>query len=172
MVTDAFGSWAGADVRQVAVSDQPATTTRTRSRRGQGRRAAIGAPRWPRRRAATAPGLFPDRGNERDSRRPFFVADQSEPARGARVHVRCVLVVRLAPKAAGPFTVATAVRSDVTDAAVREILLEIDKLREVGGDRRRADTRDELSRRRVPDSVRVDHGDRERAREPGVVRAA
>jgi Predicted Zn-dependent peptidases len=35
-------------------------------------------------------------------------------------------------KAAGPFTVATAVRSDVTDAAVREILLEIDKLREGG----------------------------------------
>src|SRR4029453_5909218 len=35
-------------------------------------------------------------------------------------------------KAAGPFTVSTAVRSDVTDAAVREILLEIDKLRDGG----------------------------------------
>jgi zinc protease len=30
---------------------------------------------------------------------------------------------------AGPFTVATAVRSDITDAAVREILLEIDRMR-------------------------------------------
>jgi zinc protease len=35
-------------------------------------------------------------------------------------------------RAAGPFIVSTAVRSDVTDAAVREILLEIDKLRESG----------------------------------------
>jgi zinc protease len=32
-------------------------------------------------------------------------------------------------RAAGPFSVATAVRSDVTDAAVREILLEIDRMR-------------------------------------------
>jgi zinc protease len=32
-------------------------------------------------------------------------------------------------RGAGPFTVGTAVRSDVTDAAVKEILLEIDRMR-------------------------------------------
>jgi zinc protease len=35
-------------------------------------------------------------------------------------------------RAAGPFTVSTAVRSDATDAAAQEILLEIDKLRDAG----------------------------------------
>jgi hypothetical protein len=56
--------------------------------------------------------------------------------------------------------------SDVTDAAVREILLEIERMRSAGGYGRRADAGDELPRWRVPDSLRVDDGHRERAREP------
>ena len=61
---------------------------------------------------------------------------------------------------AGPFVVSTAVKSDITDAAAREMLVR-DRSHSRGGDRAgRAVARDELSRRRVPDSLRDDGGDR------------
>ena len=57
---------------------------------------------------------------------------------------------------AGPFVVSTAVQADVTAAAAREMLLEIDRMRATPVAPRRAVARDELSRRRVPDSLRDD----------------
>jgi len=131
IVTDAFGSWAGGDVRQVTVSDQPATTARLVHVVGKAdapqseiRVGHVGVPR-----------LHPD----------YFSIVVMNAILGGLFSSRINLNLREAHaytygafssfdwrKAAGPFTVATAVRSDVTDAAVREILLEIDKLREGG----------------------------------------
>ncbi len=131
IVTDAFGSWAGGDVRHVTVSDQPATTTRLVHVVGKAdapqseiRVGHVGVPR-----------LHPD----------YFSIVVMNAILGGLFSSRINLNLREAHaytygafssfdwrKAAGPFTVDTAVRSDVTDAAVREILLEIDKLREEG----------------------------------------
>ena len=131
MVTDAFSSWAGGDVRHVTVSDQPATTTRLVHVVGKAdapqselRVGHVGVPR-----------LHPD----------YFSIVVMNAILGGLFSSRINLNLREAHaytygafssfdwrKAAGPFSVATAVRSDVTDAAVREILLEIDKLREGG----------------------------------------
>ncbi len=131
MVTDAFSSWAGGDVRHVTVSDQPATTTRLVHVVGKAdapqselRVGHVGIPR-----------LHPD----------YFSIVVMNAILGGLFSSRINLNLREAHaytygafssfdwrKAAGPFSVATAVRSDVTDAAVREILLEIDKLRERG----------------------------------------
>jgi zinc protease len=58
----------------------------------------------------------------------FSEPHQPEPARGARLHLRRALGVRLAA-AAGPFVVDAAVKSDVTEAAAREVLKEIDRMR-------------------------------------------
>jgi len=131
IVTEAFGSWAGGDVRQVTVSDEAATTTRLVHVVGKAdapqseiRVGHVGVPR-----------LHPD----------YFSIVVMNAILGGLFSSRINLNLREAHaytygafssfdwrKAAGPFTVATAVRSDVTDAAVREILLEIDKLREGG----------------------------------------
>ena len=131
MVTDVFSSWAGGDVRQVTVSDQPATTTRLVHVVGKAdapqselRVGHVGVPR-----------LHPD----------YFSIVVMNAILGGLFSSRINLNLREAHaytygafssfdwrKAAGPFTISTAVRSDVTDAAVREILLEIDKLREGG----------------------------------------
>jgi len=131
MVADAFGLWTGGDVRQIAVSDQPAATTRLVHVVGKAdapqselRVGHVGVPR-----------LHPD----------YFSIVVMNAILGGLFSSRINLNLREAHaytygafssfdwrKAAGPFTVATAVRSDVTDAAVREILLEIDKLREGG----------------------------------------
>jgi len=131
MVTDAFGSWTSADVRHVAVSDQPAATTRLVHVVGKAdapqselRVGHVGVPR-----------LHPD----------YFSIVVMNAILGGLFSSRINLNLREAHaytygafssfdwrRGAGPFTVATAVRSDVTDAAVREILLEIDKLRDAG----------------------------------------
>jgi zinc protease len=131
MVTDAFSSWAGGDVRHVTVSDQPATTTRLVHVVGKAdapqselRVGHVGVPR-----------LHPD----------YFSIVVMNAILGGLFSSRINLNLREAHaytygafssfdwrKAAGPFSVETAVRSDVTDAAVREILFEIDKLREGG----------------------------------------
>lgn len=131
MVTDAFGSWTGGDVRHVTVSDQPAATTRlvhvvekADAPQSELRVGHVGVPR-----------LHPD----------YFSIVVMNAILGGLFSSRINLNLREAHaytygafssfdwrRAAGPFTVSTAVRSDVTDAAVREILLEIDRLRENG----------------------------------------
>jgi len=131
IVTDTFGSWVGGDVRQVTVSDQAATTTRlvhvvgkTDAPQSELRIGHVGVPR-----------LHPD----------YFSIVVMNAILGGLFSSRINLNLREAHaytygafssfdwrKGAGPFAVATAVRSDVTDAAVREILLEIDKFREGG----------------------------------------
>jgi zinc protease len=131
MVADAFDSWVGHDVRQVAVLDQPAATTRLIHVVGKAdapqselRVGHVGVPRLHPEyfsivvMNAILGGLFSSRINLnlREAHAYTYGAFSSFDWR----------------RAAGPFTVATAVRSDVTDAAVGEILLEIDKLREVG----------------------------------------
>ena len=60
----------------------------------------------------------------------------------------------------GPCVVATALRATSPHAAAREVLKEIDRIRAAPITRRRAVARDELSRRRLPDSLRDDVGDR------------
>jgi predicted Zn-dependent peptidase len=62
--------------------------------------------------------------------------------------------------------VSTAVRSDITDAAAKEILLEIDRMRAQAIAAGRAVARDELSRRR-----RSRFGSRRRRHRRGAVRA-
>jgi len=131
MVTDAFGSWAGHDVRQLTVSDQPAATTRLvhvvgkpDAPQSELRVGHVGVPRLHRDyfsivvMNAILGGLFSSRINLnlREAHAYTYGAFSSFDWR----------------KSAGPFTVSTAVRSDVTDAAVREILLEIDRLRDGG----------------------------------------
>jgi len=131
MVTDAFGSWAGHDVRQLTVSDQPAATTRLvhvvgkpDAPQSELRVGHVGVPRLHRDyfsivvMNAILGGLFSSRINLnlREAHAYTYGAFSSFDWR----------------KSAGPFAVSTAVRSDVTDAAVREILLEIDRLRDGG----------------------------------------
>ena len=131
MVSDAFGSWTGPAVRQAVVSDTPARSARTVHIVGKAdapqselRVGHVGVPR-----------LHPD----------YFAIVVMNAILGGLFSSRINLNLREAHaytygafssfdwrRAAGPFTVATAVRSDVTDAAIREILLEIDRLRESG----------------------------------------
>ena len=128
MVTDAFSSWAGGDVRQVTVSDQPATTTRLVHVVGKAdapqselRVGHVGVPR-----------LHPD----------YFSIVVMNAILGGLFSSRINLNLREAHaytygafssfdwrRGAGPFAISTAVQSDVTDAAVREIMLEIDRMR-------------------------------------------
>ncbi len=131
MVADAFDSWAGRTVKPVAVVDRPAATTRIVH--------VIGKPDAPQSELRVGhvgvPRLHPE----------YFPIVVMNAILGGLFSSRINLNLREAHaytygafssfdwrRAAGPFTVSTAVRSDVTDAAVREILLEIDKLREAG----------------------------------------
>ena len=131
MVAGAFGSWAGGSVRPVAVVDRPAAMTRlvhvvgkSDAPQSELRVGHVGVPRLHPEyfpivvMNAILGGLFSSRINLnlREAHAYTYGAFSSFDWR----------------RAAGPFTVSTAVRSDVTDAAVREILLEIDKLRESG----------------------------------------
>jgi len=131
MVADTFGSWAGRSVRLVPVVDRPAATTRivhvvgkSDAPQSELRVGHVGVPRLHPEyfsivvMNAILGGLFSSRINLnlREAHAYTYGAFSSFDWR----------------RAAGPFTVSTAVRSDVTDAAVREILLEIDKLRESG----------------------------------------
>jgi zinc protease len=131
MVADAFGSWVGRGVRPVAVVDRPAATTRivhvvgkSDAPQSELRVGHVGVPRLHPEyfpivvMNAILGGLFSSRINLnlREAHAYTYGAFSSFDWR----------------RAAGPFMVSTAVRSDVTDAAVREILLEIDKLRESG----------------------------------------
>jgi zinc protease len=131
MLEDAFGTWAGPVVRPIAVTDQPASLTRTVHVVGKSdapqSELRVGHAGVPRRHPDYFPiivmnailgGLFSSRINLnlREAHAYTYGAFSSFDWR----------------RGAGPFTVSTAVRSDVTDAAVREILLEIDRLREFG----------------------------------------
>ena len=131
LVTDTFGSWAGRSVRPVAVVDRPAATTRIVH--------VVGKPDAPQSELRVGhvgvPRLHPE----------YFSIVVMNAILGGLFSSRINLNLREAHaytygafssfdwrRAAGPFSVSTAVRSDVTDAAVREILLEIDKLRDAG----------------------------------------
>ena len=131
MVADTFGSWAGRGVRPVVVVDRPAATTRivhvvgkSDAPQSELRVGHVGVPRLHPEyfpivvMNAILGGLFSSRINLnlREAHAYTYGAFSSFDWR----------------RAAGPFMVSTAVRSDVTDAAVREILLEIDRLRESG----------------------------------------
>jgi len=131
MLEEAFGMWTGPVVRPIAVTDQPASLTRMVHVVGKSdapqSELRIGHVGVPRRHPDYFPiivmnailgGLFSSRINLnlREAHAYTYGAFSSFDWR----------------RGAGPFTVSTAVRSDVTDAAVREILLEIDRLRESG----------------------------------------
>lgn len=127
MVADAFGAWTGPVVSRIAISDQPATSTRTvhivekvDAPQSELRVGHVGVPR-----------LHPD----------YFAIVVMNAILGGLFSSRINLNLREAHaytygafssfdwrRDAGPFTVATAVRSDVTDAAVRETLLEIERM--------------------------------------------
>ena len=131
MLDGAFGTWTGPVVRPVTVTDQPASLTRTVHVVGKSdapqselRVGHLGLPR-----------LHPD----------YFSIVVMNAILGGLFSSRINLNLREAHaytygafssfdwrRSAGPFTVSTAVRSDVTEAAVREILLEIDRLRSSG----------------------------------------
>lgn len=129
LVGEAFGSWTGPAVQRAAVLDLPGNLTRTVHVVGKAdapqselRVGHVGVPRLHADYFAIVVmnailgGLFSSRINLnlREVHAYTYGAFSSFDWR----------------RDAGPFTVATAVRSDVTDAAVREILLEIDRLRE------------------------------------------
>jgi zinc protease len=128
MVGDAFGSWTGPSVRRADVSDAPASLARAvhvvakaDAPQSELRVGHVGVPR-----------LHPD----------YFSIVVMNAILGGLFSSRINLNLREAHaytygafssfdwrRNAGPFTVATAVRSDVTDAAVREILLEVERMR-------------------------------------------
>jgi zinc protease len=127
LVADAFGAWSGPTVPRPVVSDAPATRTRTvhvvgkeDAPQSELRVGHVGVPRLHRDffpivvMNAILGGLFSSRINLnlREEHAYTYGAFSSFDWR----------------RQAGPFTVATAVRSDVTDAAVREILLEIERM--------------------------------------------
>jgi zinc protease len=128
MAGDAFGTWSGTVLAAAPVSDQPARLVRTVHVVGKAdapqselRVGHVGLPRLHPQyfpvvvMNAILGGLFSSRINLnlREAHAYTYGAFSSFDWR----------------RAAGPFSVATAVRSDVTDAAVREILLEIDRMR-------------------------------------------
>lgn len=128
MAAESFGTWSGSVVQRAPVSDQPARIARTVHVVGKAdapqselRVGHVGLPR-----------LHPE----------YFAVVVMNAILGGLFSSRINLNLREAHaytygafssfdwrRAAGPFSVATAVRSDVTDAAVREILLEIDRMR-------------------------------------------
>ena len=131
MVTEAFATWTGPTVRRPDVVDRPAMVTRTVH--------VVGKPDAPQSELRVGhvgvPRLHPD----------YFSIVVMNAILGGLFSSRINLNLREAHaytygafssfdwrRQAGPFTVSTAVRSDVTDASVHEILLEIDRLRESG----------------------------------------
>ena len=128
MVADAFGSWAGPGVSRVDVSDAPASLERAvhivakaDAPQSELRVGHVGVPRLHPEyfpivvMNAILGGLFSSRINLnlREAHAYTYGAFSSFDWR----------------RQAGPFMVATAVQSDMTDAEVREILLEIDRIR-------------------------------------------
>ena len=128
MAGDAFGTWAGTPAERRAVSDQPARLDRTVHVVGKAdapqselRVGHVGVPRLHPEyfpilvMNAILGGLFSSRINLnlREAHAYTYGAFSSFDWR----------------RGAGPFSVATAVRSDITDAAMREILLEIERMR-------------------------------------------
>jgi predicted Zn-dependent peptidase len=131
MVAETFAAWTGQTVRHSVVIDRPAMVTRAVHVVGKAdapqselRVGHVGVPR-----------LHPD----------YFSIVVMNAILGGLFSSRINLNLREAHaytygafssfdwrRQAGPFTVSTAVRSDVTDASVHEILLEIDRLRESG----------------------------------------
>lgn len=128
IVSETFGAWAGPRAAAARVSDQPARSTRAvhivdkpDAPQSELRVGHVGVPR-----------LHPD----------YFSITVMNAILGGLFSSRINLNLREANaftygafssfdwrQAAGPFAVSTAVRSDVTDAAVREILNEIDRMR-------------------------------------------
>ena len=128
MAGESFDAWSGAVITAPPVSDRPARLARTVHVVGKAdapqSELRVGHVGLPRRHPDYFPvvvmnailgGLFSSRINLnlREAHAYTYGAFSSFDWR----------------RAAGPFSVATAVRSDVTDAAVREILLEIDRMR-------------------------------------------
>lgn len=125
---DAFGSWSGPAIALPSLVDRPASMTRTVHVVGKAdapqseiRVGHVGVPR-----------LHPD----------YFSIVVMNAILGGLFSSRINLNLREAHaytygafssfdwrRGAGPFAVSTAVRSDVTDAAVREIMIEIDRMR-------------------------------------------
>jgi zinc protease len=128
VVSEAFASWSGAGVHPVTLSDAPARLTRAvhlvaKADAPQSELLVghVGLPR-----------LHPD----------YFPLVVMNAILGGLFSSRINLNLREANaftygafssfdwrRAAGPFTVSTAVRSDVTDAALREILVEVERMR-------------------------------------------
>jgi zinc protease len=128
MAVRAFGTWAGSVPPTPPVTDQPARLVRAVHVVGKAdapqSELRVGHVGLPRRHPEYFPvvvmnailgGLFSSRINLnlREAHAYTYGAFSSFDWR----------------RAAGPFSIATAVQSDVTDAAVREILLEIDRMR-------------------------------------------
>ena len=128
VASDAFGTWAGTSAEHRPVSDQPARLDRTVHVVGKAdapqselRVGHVGVPRLHSEyfsilvMNAILGGLFSSRINLnlREAHAYTYGAFSSFDWR----------------RGAGPFSVATAVRSDITDAAVREIMLEIERMR-------------------------------------------
>ena len=107
-----FGAWQRGTPAQPALGAPTTTPARVvivdkpGSPQTQVRVASIGA------RALVA-GLPAAAGDEHRARRAVLEPHQHEPARGARLHLRRVLAVHVPPRA-GPFQVASGVRTDVT----------------------------------------------------------
>ena len=128
LAEDAFGSWSGPTIALPSLVDRPASTTRTVHVVGKAdapqseiRVGHVGVPR-----------LHPD----------YFSIIVMNAILGGLFSSRINLNLREAHaytygafssfdwrRGAGPFAVSTAVRSDVTDAAVREIMTEIGRMR-------------------------------------------
>ncbi len=138
MVDANFGSWAGGAARPPIVHDRPATTGRqifivgkTEAPQSEVRIGHIGLPRsHPDYFSvvimnAILGGLFSSRIN-------LNLREVHAYTYGAYSHYDW-------RRSTGPFVVSTAVKSDVTDGAVREVLLEIERMREA------APTDEELS---------------------------
>ena len=128
LADDAFGSWSGAAIALPSLVDRPASTMRTIHVVGKAdapqseiRVGHVGVPRLHPEyfsivvMNAILGGLFSSRINLnlREAHAYTYGAFSSFDWR----------------RGAGPFAVSTAVRSDVTDAAVREIMIEIDRMR-------------------------------------------
>ena len=129
VASEAFASWSGPAAPPVRVSDQPARTNRAvhlvakaDAPQSELRVGHVGVPR-----------LHPD----------YFAIVVMNAILGGLFSSRINLNLREANaftygafssfdwrRGAGPFAVSTAVRSDVTDAALREILVEIERMRE------------------------------------------
>ena len=128
LATETFGSWSGPTIALPSLVDLPARTTRTVHIVGKAdapqseiRVGHVGVPRLHPEyfsivvMNAILGGLFSSRINLnlREAHAYTYGAFSSFDWR----------------RGAGPFAVSTAVRSDVTDAAVREIMIEIDRMR-------------------------------------------